>query len=250
MPSRETRFGSGDPVFGRAILSFVSEKHVLKVFRRFPFLSTDRGVWLAIIDSHIEHDDLPDLIHDHAPEEIRLDKELMILTCKNDGRVLERLNQQLQEDRIVVEAASEGCDFVLMWIPAQTQRLYPALVADAISHCKFVGQFKEYVAEDLWTSLDVATAWSRLLGKSITNFRSQRRMKNSAFSLQSIAGWRNLKARFWSSSKRQGIHDSGRRRVQYDLLVRVWWSEAGFRLGHCGFWRLVGTLARALRTRK
>jgi hypothetical protein len=160
----------GDPAYARAIQSFENVKLVLKVFRRFPFLSTDRGVWLAIIDSPYEIATLPFLLRHHAPEEIRLDKELMILACKKDDEVLECLNKLFQEDRDLVEAAVEGSGDGLLSISVTAQRLYPDLVAKAISHLSRNGdendinEYVDNVAVDHWTNLDVAKAWFRAGG--------------------------------------------------------------------------------------
>jgi len=157
----------GDPVFARAVDSFCNDQLVADVFRRFPFLREERSIWSAVIASR---PDLRLVIERHAPEQIRTDKELMKLACKRDDAVIELLRDELQQDREIVEAAVECGGWALQSIPDTAQRLYPDLVAKALSNVEEAGdEVQHMVATSLWTNMDVASAWFKVGG----NFHSQ-----------------------------------------------------------------------------
>jgi hypothetical protein len=92
----------------------------------------------------------------------------MLRSCKKDAAVLEILSPRLQLDRDVVEAAVGRVSVdVLMYFPSDSQCMYPDLVVKALSNFWKYGNedeendndHMEYVAEDLWTNLDVTKAW-------------------------------------------------------------------------------------------
>jgi hypothetical protein len=119
----------------------------------------------VIIDSYFEDDEtLPDMIRDLAPEQTRLDRELMLRACQTIARDLERLAGQFQESREFVEATGVSNGYALWWFPKAAQYLYPDLVVKAISNLADndeddVNQSVGDVAETLWANLDVAEAW-------------------------------------------------------------------------------------------
>jgi Domain of unknown function (DUF4116) len=163
-----------DPSFVRAIKTFESEELVFDVFDRFSFLTSDRDVWTTIIDSSTCDAWLPDLIGDYAPEQIRLDKDLMACACTKAPAMLKILSSQLRQDREIVEATVEVSDDALPQFPKDLQCMYPDLVAKAITvlsnHNIPVDECMDCIAEDLWTNLDVTRTWLRAGGSIHDNF--------------------------------------------------------------------------------
>jgi hypothetical protein len=160
-----------DPSFVRSIKTFESDEQIIAIFDRFPFLSSDRDVWEAIIDSSEDqyYDFLPNLIRDHAPDKIRLDKDLMVWACKNRGAVIEILSPQLQQNREIVEAVLEHSYDPFEYFPKAAQCAFPDLVVKAISNIDFelhlkIDDFLVDIAEELWKNLDVTRAWIKAGG--------------------------------------------------------------------------------------
>jgi len=163
-------------VFARAIGIFESKAMVKAVFDRFPFLAHDRSCWLKIIASDsIFRLETSDVIRECAPQQIRHDRELMLCACKQCDKVLEALPLHLQHDRevveVVVERMKEASSHDSFWdIPFNAQRLFPDLVAKAITVKNYLDIHDEYderVAPELWSNLEVCKAWFSCTGSFV-----------------------------------------------------------------------------------
>jgi Domain of unknown function (DUF4116) len=173
-----------DPSFALSIKTFASQELVSAVFDRFPCLRSDRDVWTTIIDSTKGDDFLPDLIGGHAPDQIRLDKVLMLCACKKNAAVLQLLSTPLQQDREIIEAVVKGSIEALVYIPFDSQRLYPDLIVKAISNMSTRGggdfdhtEYIDQIAVDLWTNVDVTRAWLKGFPLNLDQFPQMRHSK-------------------------------------------------------------------------
>jgi hypothetical protein len=169
-----------DSDIARSITNFGSQSLVRHVIECFPLLASHRDVWATIIDSELcdegedrEEEDyrpLRNVIESFATDEILNDKDLMLLACRKDASVLPCLGLDLQMDRDIVQAAVEGNPFVLEFFPFDSQRLFPDLIAQAISNLseeveqEGINNWTGSIAEELWTNLAVAEAWFKAGG--------------------------------------------------------------------------------------
>jgi len=164
-----------DPAYAHAIEDFESVLLVEDVFESFPALSLDRNVWFKIIASELKWDyGDDDYDDDHGvsqlrivvrallPEQLRLDRELLLRACKREGDVFLELDPTFGRDREFIEAVLENYDGLYPLLRAMThntQLLYPDLVIKAIAKDEFQHAIN-LVAPDLWSNFDVWKAWA------------------------------------------------------------------------------------------
>jgi len=102
------------------------------IMEHFSELRRDRDFWIHCFDSIEDYGDLPILIQDWAPTELRSAHGFMIRACQSNYYAVELVHSTLGQNRSFVEEVLKIAPMVLEKLSHESQRLFPDLVAQAL----------------------------------------------------------------------------------------------------------------------
>jgi len=156
-----------DPEF-MVLFRFDSLEEVGDTLRTSPWLASDRTFWTCVIMSEqiSGNWDLQNVIANHAVQEIRQDRDLMLLACKQEAQVYQILDAWLQEDREIVEAtidefrrSNQPSDEPFFFLRLNVQVIYPDLTLAALRQVDSTSVQIRQIAVDLRSDMEVMKAW-------------------------------------------------------------------------------------------